>query len=357
MNRRCRSRKRRCSIDPAMRIPIENIYYLLCYAWDKLAERDVVAVEAIDSASLADLFARVLINGTNHLLKRGFDRGYVPHHEWTSRLRGRICFQEAIRKNVVPTSKLPCNYDELSYDVLHNRILKATMLRLIRTQEIDAETRERMSQLCRQFSEIEDLELNGRLFGQVQLHRNNQFYDFLLKICELIHRNLLVSERPGDSKFMDFVQDKDQMATLFEEFVRSFYRIHSPYKVKRENIAWLWRSTDPISASLLPKMQTDISLTSPTQKIIIDCKFTPDATKSHYEAEKLRSEHLYQINAYMNNLRGELAETCHMMLLYPTADSPLFAEYHHQSHTISIRTINLNQSWQAIHQDLLALVA
>ena len=27
-------------------IPIQNIYFLLCYAWDKLAEKDVVAVEA-----------------------------------------------------------------------------------------------------------------------------------------------------------------------------------------------------------------------------------------------------------------------------------------------------------------------
>jgi len=42
-----------------VKIPIQNIYYLLCYAWDKLAERDVVAVEAIDTTTLADLFARV----------------------------------------------------------------------------------------------------------------------------------------------------------------------------------------------------------------------------------------------------------------------------------------------------------
>jgi len=55
-------------------IPIQNIYYLLCYAWDKLEEKEIVDVEPLDSTSLADLFARVLINGTNHLLKRGFDR-------------------------------------------------------------------------------------------------------------------------------------------------------------------------------------------------------------------------------------------------------------------------------------------
>jgi 5-methylcytosine-specific restriction enzyme subunit McrC len=37
-------------------IPIENIYYLLCYAWDKLAEKEVVEVNPLESTSLADLF-------------------------------------------------------------------------------------------------------------------------------------------------------------------------------------------------------------------------------------------------------------------------------------------------------------
>jgi 5-methylcytosine-specific restriction enzyme subunit McrC len=338
-------------------IPIQNIYYLLCYAWDKLAEKDVVAVEATDTTTLADLFTRVLINGTNHLLKRGFDRGYIPQHEWTGRLRGRICFQEAVRRNVMMTGRLPCEFDELSYNVLHNRILKATMQRLIRTQRLAPECSEGLAQLCRLFSDIQDIELTNRVFGQVQLYRSNQFYDFLLKVCELIHRNLLISEKSGTSKFMDFVQDKRQMAILFENFVRTFYRVHTDYQVKREDFRWRWVPTDDFSRGLLPKMQTDISLTSDSRKIIIDCKFTPEATQQHYEAQTLRSAHLYQINAYMDNLpEDKLTEICQMMLLYPTVDLPLSATFTHKGHKISIRTINLDQPWQSIHQDLLALV-
>ncbi|MGA2862947.1 MAG: hypothetical protein ABSF95_00500 [Verrucomicrobiota bacterium] len=53
----------------------------------------------------------------------------------------------------------------------------------------------------------------------------------------------------------------------------------------------------------------------------------------------------------------KLTDTCEMMLLYPTVDSPLSADLAHRGHKISIRTINLNQPWQSIHQDLLALVA
>lgn len=208
------------------------------------------------------------------------------------------------------------------------------------------------------FSDIEDIELTGRVFGRVQLYRNNQFYDFLLKVCELIYRNLLVSEKSGSSKFMDFVRDKRQMAILFENFVRTFYRVHMDYTVKREDIYWRWIAADQVAAGLLPKMQTDISLTSVTRKIIIDCKFTPEATQQHYEAETLRSSHLFQINAYLTNLsEGKLTDTCEMMLLYPTVDSPLSVDFMDKQHKIRIRTINLDQQWQGIHDDLIALVA
>jgi 5-methylcytosine-specific restriction enzyme subunit McrC len=338
-------------------IPIQNIYFLLCYAWDKLDEREVVAVDPLSSTSLADLFARVLINGTKHVLKRGFDRGYVSHHEQTSRLRGRIDFQEAIRTNSTLTCKLPCDFDELTYNVLHNRILKTTMLRLLRRPELATENSEALAQFCRIFSDIKEIDLTNRVFGQVQLHRNNHFYDFLLKVCELIHRNLLASEAVGSSKFMDFVRDRQQMAILFENFVRIFYRVHTHFTVKRENIAWQWEAADADSHSLLPKMQTDISLTSPARRIIIDCKFTPEATQSRYESEKLRSSHLYQINSYMTNLMGDLADRCEMILLYPTVESTISATFSHNARKIGIRTINLDQPWQQIHDDLLAIVA
>jgi len=72
-------------------------------------------------------------------------------------------------------------------------------------------------------------------------------------------------------------------------------------------------------------------------------------------AETLRSAHLYQLNAYLDNLSSD--PSCEAMLLYPTVDKALSASYTHKGHKISIRTINLNQSWQAIHDDLLRLVA
>ena len=52
-----------------MQIPIENIYYLLCYAWNKLDEKERVSVSIDDKTELLDLFAKILINATKMLLK------------------------------------------------------------------------------------------------------------------------------------------------------------------------------------------------------------------------------------------------------------------------------------------------
>ena len=78
----------------------------------------------------------------------------------------------------------------------------------------------------------------------------------------------------------------------------------------------------PSAAKLLPKMQTDISLEAGGRKIIIDCKYTPEATQTHYESESLRSEHLYQLHAYLSNLPDQESR-CEGMLLYPEVDKAI----------------------------------
>ena len=73
-----------------MHIPIENIYYLLCYAWNKLDEKERVNVSIDDKTDLLDLFAKVLINATKLLLKRGIDKNYVDHTEELSGVKEKF---------------------------------------------------------------------------------------------------------------------------------------------------------------------------------------------------------------------------------------------------------------------------
>ncbi len=86
----------------AQQIPITNIYYLLCYAWDVLEEKDALAdVDTLDSTDLIDLFARVLVNGTRRLLRRGLDRGYLPREDEILGVRGKLLVTQTLRHNLL----------------------------------------------------------------------------------------------------------------------------------------------------------------------------------------------------------------------------------------------------------------
>jgi len=355
-----------------MKIPIQNIYYLLCYAWDKLDEGDIVEVKGIESTELCDLFAKVLISGTSHLLKMGLDRGYLLIGEEISGIKGKIDFSSSLKDNLLKKARAYCLFDELDHNILHNQILKSTLLKLALVDELDDTLRASLYNLLRRLTEINEIHLSQAVFRKVQLNHNNAFYDFLLKICELVIDNLLPTQERGRSKFRNFLEDEKQMSTLFESFVRNFYRLEQKtYKVGREDIYWdvsgddrrdgrrdNHRDDNSDDQDLLPKMQTDISLESDDKKIIIDTKYYSEALSEHYGVKKIREPNLYQIFAYLKNIekKSEKDKFSTGILLYPYVNQNLNYRVNIQGHEIVIRTINLYQDWHKIHADLLAII-
>lgn len=351
-----------------MEIPIANVYYLLCYGWNKLEESETIKIEPSQSTELVDLFARVLVSGLDHLLKKGIDRGYVVYSEESRVLRGKLALQPTIKRALLSRGQVHCEYDDLSYDVLHNQIVKATISKLIRTEDIQKENRLRLIDLSHRLSEVRSTELTKQMLGQVQLHRNNYIYDFLLRVCELLFDNLLPTEKPGVWRFRSFLRTKEQMAVLFESFIRNFYKREAKsvcgadlVNVGREDIRWRLNPFDDDSAKVLPKMQTDVCITRKSKKTLIECKYTDDPLCSgHFEGEeKLDRDHLFQLNSYLDNLSDDpLNDSCHAILLYPLAVRPAKYDYYRsKGQLVSVRTIDLTRDWPTIHRDLLALVA
>jgi len=106
-------------------------------------------------------------------------------------------------------------------------------------------------------------------------------------------------------------------------------------------------------------MQTDISLESDTDKIIIDAKYYKEALQSNrFGKQIIRRDHLSQLKEYLINLeaKGGVNKTCSGILLYSTVATELNDHYEASGHEISVRTINLNQNWKKIKTDLLELI-
>ncbi len=343
-----------------MPIPIENIYYLLCYAWNKLDEKDRVAVTAEDHTKLLDLLAKVLINSTRILLKRGIDRNYIDVTTEFAGVKGKIEMSQTVKSHLLLKQRTICSFDEFSSNILTNQILVATLNRLIRTNGLDTNLRSQIKNLLWRFDEVEPIELKNSIFSRVKLHRNNKFYGFILNVCHLIHENSLLSEKTGDWHFTDFLRDERKMNQLFEAFLRNFYAIEQKeFKVRRENINWQFSSGDNQNLQFLPLMQTDITLENENSKIIIDAKFYKETLKTNYGKEKINSANLYQIFSYLIN-QQEGDEKTHKtagILLYPTIEQEYDLHFQFQKHPIFIKTVNLNNDWQTIEKRLKYIIS
>ena len=341
-------------------IPIANLYYLLSYAWDhRLSEAEMVSVDADSCPDLNNLFARVLAAATNRLLRGGLDRSYLSMEEETPRIRGRIDFSASEKNQTRSRGKLVCTYDELSPDVLHNRIVKATLRLLVRDTAVKLETRRALRKALDGFAEVRDLRVTTHHFHRVQLHRNNRSYRFLLNLCELIHGSLLPNKSAGAPKrFRDFTRDEKRMAKVFEDFVRNFARRHlNNAVVSAMHIDWLASDLRDGTRAALPRMITDVTVSWPDRKLILDCKYYQEALVSHYDALRFRSGNLYQLNAYLTNKAAEPGwEEVEGMLLYPSNGYHLDHCFTlHGRHRVSIRTIDLQQRWTEVEANLLEL--
>lgn len=338
-----------------MKIPIENVYYLLCYAWDKLQEKDQVKISVDDQTELIDLFAHILINGTRKLLKRGIDHNYISETVSYAGVKGKLEFSATIKSGLYRQQRTFCTTDEFSANVLPNRILLTTLYRLIKTKELDPKLSATIKPLIWMFSGIDLIELSPGVFKKIRLHRNNHFYGLLLQVCRMLYENTLPSEKPGEWIFQDFTRDENKMNRLFEAFLFNFYkREFTTYKIRRTFIYWKLSSTDEAHLKFLPRMETDIAIETDQSSYIIDAKYYRETLTNQYDTSKVQSANLYQLFSYLMNQRSEVPASFKTkgMLIYPTNKEEVDLTYWYDQHEIHIKTINLNMHWKLIEKRL-----
>ena len=344
-----------------MNIPIANVYYLLCYAWGHAEDLEVVRAEELEGLNrVHDLLGHLLATGSARLIRRGLDRGYLEVHEDLAGIRGKVALSDTAARALRSRGRVACDFEELSHDVLHNRILRSTLAALLRIVELDRDVRDRIRLAYRALEGVSVVRLGRRLFGQVQLDRNRRRYRFLLSVCRLVHECLLVEETSGDARFTDFRRDQARMWKLFEDFVIGFFRHEQgEYRVNRGGRAIRWddEGTAEPHRSAIPRMEGDVLLDSRERRIILDTKYYVDPLAGRHGARKLPADNLYQLLAYLRNRDATEPGPRHEgVLLYPMVRERLAIDLRLEGFAIRARSVDLGRPWPGIHQEMLALI-
>lgn len=339
-------------------IPIRNLYYLLCYAWNQLPQGDIVDIARAPTTELVDFFAFVLCEGIDHLRRRGLEQGYELREEELTGVRGRIDILPSARRFLVAHGRAACRFDELTPNTLPNRILKTTLRRLSNVSGLNDNLRKRVLVLHRDLRGVTETFLNSQAFRTVQLHANNRFYRFLLNVCDLIHGACLPDTNAGGYRFREFLRDERLMALVFQNFLFNFIRIELPqWSVGREHIVWHGVMASEEDRKLLPRMETDISITRGNKHIIIDAKYYQNTLTERFGTQKVHAGNLFQMWAYLTNVQQPTGTCVGGMLVYPRVDQTLRCQFLIQDYPLTVATIDLAQPWENIHAELSELFA
>lgn len=333
-------------------IRIQNIYYMLAYAFQVLNEQGYKNIETEEFDNTAELCAAILARGISTQVKRGLGKEYIPQTEALSSLRGKLDISESIKTQTFLKKQMICSYDDFAVNSVMNRIIKSTVLLLVKG-DISKSRKKELRKLMVFFEDVDVIDLYS-VNWNMQYNRNNQTYRMLISICYLVFKGLLQTQSDGTTKLMDFL-DEQRMHRLYEKFILEYYRKEHPeLTTNASQIPW---QLDDDFGDMLPVMQTDIMLTKDEKTLIIDAKYYAHTTQRQYDKNTLHSGNLYQIFTYVKNKEAELAEQPHKvagMLLYARTDEEIYPEkeYRMSGNQIGVRTLNLDGDFDMIKNQL-----
>lgn len=339
-------------------IRIQNIYYMLAYAFQVLHEQGYKDVAAEDFANTAELLSAILCRGVSIQIKRGLCRQYITKEEALGSPRGKIELNESIKTQAIRKKQLVCAYDEFSIDAYTNRIIKTTMELLLRAN-ISKQRKKELRKLLNLFDGISALDVHSINWG-IQYDRNNRTYRMIIGVCQLVIKGLLQTSADGSMRLMDYADDQT-MAKLYEKFILGYFqREHLDIKAYSPQIAW--QVTDGYR-SFLPTMQSDVVLSNKETKktLIIDAKLYSHnmQMKAPYMTQTIHSSNLYQIFTYVKNWDAAPDESVSGMLLYAKTDDAIQPDndYQMNGNEISVRTLDLGCNFAVIATQLDAIAA
>ena len=309
-------------------IPIQNVYYMLSYAFQVLNEQGYKNIATEKFNNTAELMAAILAKGIAIQIKRGLGKVYIPQTEAMSSLRGKLDITESIKTQTMLKKQMICSYDEFSVNGMMNRIIKSTVELLLKS-DISKQRKKELRKLMVYLGDVETVDLYS-VNWNMRFDRNNQTYRLLISICYLVVKGLLQTNSDGTTKLMDFL-DEQRMCRLYEKFILEYYRKEHPEIIANASQI-LWQLDDGIG-SMLPVMQTDIMLSYQEKILIIDAKYYGNTTQTRFGTHTLHSGNLYQIFTYVKNKEAELASQPHEvsgMLLYAKTDEEIYPDNKYQ---------------------------
>ena len=204
-------------IEPKIGIP--QLLSLACYAIGVYKPKDTL-FDYQKADTLPDVLALALTNAARRAFGRGLLRGYLTEEEALHTVRGRIRFDEQIRRRYGIPLPVELRFDEFTEDILANRLVKAAAARLGRMTLRSPDARRGLGWIAAILDNVSLFEFRRRV-PEVRFDRLNEHYRHVVGLARLILLHSEFESFRGDVRAAGFLID---MNVLFQEFLTQALR-------------------------------------------------------------------------------------------------------------------------------------
>jgi len=197
------------------KIEIDRVLFLVSYAVDPDRWRDTLAGFATER-SLVEAIAPGFAAQARRAFRRGLLTGYRAEEDALQTVRGRVRFEDQLRRRFGRFPPAEVRYDEFTADIEENRLVKAAMARLRRTRIRSAAVRASLRALDGILEAVKLVEYDPRRLPTIIYTHLNSHYRPAVELAKLILRTVSIELRRGEIRASAFLVDMNE---VFENFV------------------------------------------------------------------------------------------------------------------------------------------
>ena len=321
-------------IQPKIGIP--QLLSVACYAMSayRLQERRLFNFE--EQESLPDALALALGAAARRAFSRGLLHGYIAIEEALHTVRGRIRFDEQIRRRFAVPIPVEVRYDEFTSDIRANRLVKAAARRLSLMPLRSAEARRGLGWISGTLENVSFVEYPPNDVPEVKTDRLNQHYEDVIALSRLILRHGHFESDRGDVRATGFLMD---MNVVFQEFVTVALR----ESLELTDGAFQERWISTLDEDGCVHLKPDLVWREGSNYL-----FVGDAKYKKIEDHRAPNADLYQLLAYATalNLPGGI-------LIYAEGEGePATHTIRHSGKRLTVETLNLSKPLECILSDV-----
>ena len=202
------------------KIGIRQLLSLACYAIGKVRLQKQ-EFDFPERAALPDALALAFGAAARRAFSRGLLHGYRTEEDALPAVRGRIRFDDQIRRRFGIPLPVEVRYDEFTADILPNRLVKVAAHRLGRLGLRSREARGGVARVAESLSDVSLMAYPRGAVPEVKFDRLNEHYRSVATLARLVLRHGAFEAARGKVRASGFLMDMNQ---IFQEFVTVAFR-------------------------------------------------------------------------------------------------------------------------------------